>query len=142
MIAIIDYGMGNVGSVKNAVESLGFDALLTRDSKAIAESSHIILPGVGSFGGGINNLGEFGLLPVLREEVLEKKKPFLGLCLGMQLLADVGEEGGEHAGLGFIAGRAGRLPERKNLKVPHMGWNDAVPKPAATLFAGIKKPIF
>ena len=64
------------------------------------------------------------------------------MCLGVQLWADVGEEGGEHAGLGFIAGRARRLPERKNLKVPHMGWNDAVPKPAATLFAGIKKPIF
>lgn len=142
MIAIIDYGMGNVGSVRNAVEALGFDAALTRDPHEIAASSHIILPGVGSFGGGMKNLTEFGLLPVLRREVLDKRKPFIGLCLGMQLLAEIGEEGGEFRGLGFISGRTRRLPEATDLKIPHVGWNDVSPAPSARLFAGIKKPIF
>ena len=142
MIAIIDYNMGNVGSVKNAVETLGFEVVVTRDEMEIARASHIILPGVGSFGSGMENLRKFGLTEILTREVREGKKPFLGLCLGMQLLADAGEEGGEFAGLGFISGRARKFSDRAGLKIPHMGWNDVSPREGARLFAGIKRPIF
>lgn len=143
MIVIIDYGMGNVGSVKNAIEALGGSAAISGKKDDLENSSHIILPGVGAFGDGMKNLREAGLVDILSKEVLEKKKPFLGLCLGMQLLADKGEEGGEKQGLGWIKGRVRRFSvDESKFKVPHIGWNDVFALENAKLFAGIKRSIF
>ncbi|OGG60558.1 imidazole glycerol phosphate synthase, glutamine amidotransferase subunit [Candidatus Kaiserbacteria bacterium RIFCSPHIGHO2_02_FULL_49_16] len=125
MIAIVDYGMGNVGSVQNALRLLGAEGRVTRNPKDFTEATHIILPGVGAFKDGMRGLRESGAVDSLTREVIEKKKPFLGICLGMQLLADIGEEGGETAGLGWIKGRTRRLRvDEKTYRLPHIGWND------------------
>lgn len=143
MIIIVDYDMGNVGSVKNALDFLGAPSLLSRDPKDLEAASHIILPGVGAFGDGITNLKKCGLISVLASEALGKKKPFLGICLGMQLLAATGEEGGTHAGLGWIQGRVRHFDiDQKKFRVPHMGWNDVRSKPEAKLFKDISSSIF
>ncbi len=137
-VAIIDYGRGNVRSVANAVEYCGADAVVTADPAVIDDASHIILPGVGAFGDAMTALQSRGLPEVLRRQAFEKGKPFLGVCLGMQLLADRSAEHGEHKGLGWIAGEVVRLaPGPDALKIPHMGWNSiSVTKPHA-LFEGI-----
>jgi len=122
MIAVIDYNMGNVRSVANAFESLGCEVEITNQRAVLEKADHIILPGVGAFGEGMNHLKELGLIGVLRDEVLKKKKPFLGICLGMQLLADEGFEFG-HPGLGWISGSAKKL-EPGDLALPHVGWNN------------------
>ncbi|TSC58753.1 MAG: imidazole glycerol phosphate synthase subunit hisH [Parcubacteria group bacterium Greene0416_79] len=143
MIAIVDYGMGNVGSVKNALEFLGATARVSNNQNDLKQASHIILPGVGAFGDGIKNLKKRGLISVLTHEVFERKKPFLGICLGMQLLATVGEEGGTHSGLGWIPGTVRQFEiDKTKFRVPHMGWNDVSPKPEATLFTDISSRIF
>jgi imidazole glycerol-phosphate synthase subunit HisH len=122
---IIDYNMGNVRSVSNALASLDIDHVLTREPEVISEACGLILPGVGAFGDGVKNLREFGLIDVLRDQVLEKKKPILGICVGMQLMADGSDEHGPHEGLGFIHGWVKHLdPQDRNCKVPHVGWND------------------
>ena len=123
MVVIIDYGMGNVGSVKNAFASLGEEAVISRKEEDIKSASHIVLPGVGAFKKGMENIHYFGLVDILRREVLEKQKPFLGICLGMQLLAEKGYEFGEHDGLGWIQGEAVKLDAGK-LPLPHIGWNN------------------
>jgi glutamine amidotransferase len=124
-VAIIDYGRGNVRSVANAIEYCGADAVVTADPAAIDDASHILLPGVGAFGDAMAALAGCGLPEVLRRQVFEKGKPFLGVCLGMQLLADRGLEHGDHAGLGWISGEVLRLtPGPDALKIPHMGWNE------------------
>lgn len=121
MIAIIDYGMGNLRSVSKAFERLGFEVDVTRNSRHIADASHVVLPGVGAFPDCMRNLEQMGLIdPVLR--ALSSGKPFLGICLGLQLLFTESEEFGLHKGLGWIRGRVVRFPSGK-LKVPHMGWN-------------------
>ena len=142
MISIIDYGMGNVGSVKNAVEYLGYDVVIPKTKEDFEKSSHIILPGVGSFADGMKNLSQAGYIEILNEEVLTKKKPFLGLCLGLQILADIGEEGGLTKGLGWIKGKVSRFKIEKSYKIPHIGWNDVTIKKNSILFNGIEKPIF
>lgn len=118
---IIDYGLGNLTSVKNAINMIGSDAAVTSDPKLIAEASHIILPGVGSFGEGMKGLRERNLIDVLKTEVLEKNKKILGICLGMQLFAAKGFEFGEHDGMGFIEGEVVKINTAERL--PHMGWN-------------------
>src|SRR5262245_58550160 len=125
MIAIIDYGMGNVRSVYNALDALGEDAVITEARSDIADASHLIIPGVGACGDAMANLEARGLVDVLRCEVLEKGKPCLGICLGMQLMAQSSTEHGLHAGLGWFDAEVIRfhLPGLA-LKVPHMGWND------------------
>ena len=125
MIAIIDYGMGNVRSVYNAFDFIGEDVLITADPRKIANASRIVLPGVGAFGKAIDHLNKAGLVDILNKEVLEKGKPFLGICLGMQLLASDSSEHGFTKGLGLIPGhvRLFDLPD-SNFKLPHMGWND------------------
>lgn len=126
-VAIIDYGRGNVRSVANAVEYCGADAIVTADAGVIDSASHILLPGVGAFGDAMTALRARGLPDILRRQVFEKGKPFLGICLGMQVLADRGHEHGAHEGLGWIAGEVMRLePGADGLKIPHMGWNDVV----------------
>ncbi len=123
MIAIIDYGLGNLTSVLNAFEKIGIPAKITSDSEEIEAAERIILPGVGAFGEGMENLRKTGLINVLKEEVLNKKKPFLGICLGMQLLFQKGYEGGEFEGLGWIKGAVVKF-DGKELRIPHVGWND------------------
>lgn len=142
-VAIIDYGMGNIGSVRNALHALGFKGMITNKQDEIAQATHLILPGVGAFGDGMNNLYERGLVDVLTREVMERKKPALGICLGMQLLAEVGEEGGEHVGLGWVKGRVRRFQvDERAFRIPHVGWNDVVTCSGSTLFAGIGSPTF
>lgn len=143
MITIVDYGMGNIGSVKNALLHLGADVLISNSAKDIEESSHIILPGVGSFGDGMKKLEELGLVKVLKEAVLGRGKLFLGICLGMQLLAESGEEGGLHKGLGWLKGKVRKFQVNEEVfRVPHIGWDDVRPDSQAVLFSGISPTTF
>ncbi len=121
MIAVVDYGMGNLRSVQKGFEKVGYDAVVTGDPGVIDDASHIVLPGVGAFRDCMHNLDERGLAePVVK--CIEKGKPFLGICLGLQLLFEESEEFGTHRGLGVVKGKVVRFPGN-NLKVPHMGWN-------------------
>ncbi len=120
-IAIIDYGMGNLRSVQKGLERVGFPAELTRDPETIEKADGVVLPGVGAFGACMNNLREYGLIDSVRR-VIAHGKPFLGICLGMQLLFEESEEFGPVPGLGIFPGRVVRFAESE-LKVPHMGWN-------------------
>ena len=124
MIAIVDYGVGNLFSLSSSLKALGLETEITADAEKLRAADKIILPGVGAFGDAKAKLDATGLVPVLQEEA--KKKPFLGICLGMQLLFDRSFEYGEHTGLGFVPGQVVDLHddlEDKSLKVPHMGWN-------------------
>lgn len=123
MVAIIDYGMGNVLSVQKALNAIKVDSIISDNAEEIAKCSHIILPGVGSFKKAMENLHARNLVGVLQKEVKENKKPFLGICLGMQLLAEKGFEDEETAGLGFIEGSVHAIPDN-NLPTTHIGWNN------------------
>jgi glutamine amidotransferase len=128
-VAIIDYGMGNVRSVKNAVAYCGYDAAITADAEKIANASHIILPGVGAFESAMANLKRAGLDEILDENVRQKGKPILGICLGMQILAQSSTEHandtGAHRGLGWFDAEVVRIESKDGgLKIPHMGWNN------------------
>lgn len=130
MIAIIDYGVGNLFSLASSLKSLGLETAVTRDPAVIRAADRIILPGVGAFADAMAKLEATGLVPVLRQEV--QRKPLLGICLGMQLLFEKSYEYGEHAGLGLIPGAVRPLADDLKdpaLKVPHIGWNrlDLVP---------------
>lgn len=130
MIAIIDYGVGNLFSLESSLKSLGLHSAVTRDADVIAKADRIILPGVGAFADAMEKLEATGLVPVIREEV--QSKPLLGICLGMQLLFEKSYEYGEHNGLGLIPGTVCPLADDlkdPSLKVPHIGWNrlDLVP---------------
>lgn len=143
MIVVIDYGMGNTGSVMNALDFLAVPSRLSREPGDLAAASHLILPGVGAFTDGMNNLKRFGLISVLKREVLEKRKPLLGICLGLQLLADRGEEGEPCDGLGFVKGVVRRFRvDSARFRIPHIGWNDVVVKKDALLFRDIASPTF
>jgi len=123
MIAIVDYGMGNLRSVQKALQTVGHDATIIERPEQIDAAEKIILPGVGAFEDAIAHLRDRKLdVPLLR--FIDAGKPFLGICLGLQMLFDVSEEGGEHVGLGVLHGRVVRFdPSDPTLKVPHMGWN-------------------
>lgn len=123
MVAIIEYGMGNVASVQKALRFLGFDSIVTSDFNEINNSKYIILPGVGSFRQAMENLEKRNLISFLKEKVAEGK-PFLGICLGMQLLAEKGYEDGVTNGFGFIEGDVIRIPVTNDLPIPHIGWNN------------------
>lgn len=143
MIAIVDYKMGNSGSVKNALEFLGFEAKVSDRAEDFRQASHIILPGVGSFADGMRNLKQLPSFSVLEEEVRSRKKPFLGICLGMQICAEEGIEGGLNRGLGWIKGRVEKFRvDEKAFRLPHVGWNDVSPRPESRLFHGITQPVF
>ena len=125
MITIVDYGVGNLGSIVNMLKKVGAKAQASSDPDVLSQARKLILPGVGAFDAGMKKLNEAGLVPLLNELVLEKKVPVIGLCLGMQLLTKGSEEGTE-AGLGWIDAHTVRFkfgPENANLKIPHMGWN-------------------
>lgn len=125
-IVIIDYRMGNVASVEKAFRKFGVKTSISRQIKEIERADFLVLPGVGAFGDGMNNLKSLDLIEILNRKVLEDKTPFLGICLGMQLLAQEGQEFGTNNGLGWIKGMAVKL-ETKNLRLPHVGWNEIQP---------------
>lgn len=140
MIAIVDYGVGNLFSLSSSLKALGLTAEVTGDPARLRAADRIILPGVGAFGDARAKLDAAGLVPVLREEA--EKKPLLGICLGMQLLFDQSQEYGTHEGLGFVPGKVvdlrGALTD-KSLKVPHMGWNSLQMKRDDPLFRYVKE---
>ncbi|MEY4011035.1 MAG: imidazole glycerol phosphate synthase subunit HisH [Bacteroidota bacterium] len=123
MVAIIDYGMGNVASVQKALNFLKISSVITDDHKVIKEAKTILLPGVGSFAQGMKNLNDRGLVELLTDEVVLKKKNFIGICLGMQLIMENGTEPFESKGLGWVKGSVVKF-ELQDLSVPHMGWNN------------------
>jgi glutamine amidotransferase len=122
MITIVDYGSGNLRSVQKACERLGAEACITDDPNRVAEADRLVLPGVGAFGDAMRELHGRGLVePILAH--LRADRPFFGICMGLQLLFETGREGGEHRGLGVLAGDVARFDLPPGLKVPHMGWN-------------------
>ena len=135
-ICILDYGSGNVGSVNNLIKYLNYECIVSNDIKEIENSSHIILPGVGAFGAAMQKIKKNIPIDTLKNEILIKKKPFLGICVGMQVLADKGEEFGEHDGLGWIKGKVIKLNSRI---LPHIGWNDIIIKNNSAIFNGLDK---
>ena len=136
MIAILDYDAGNIKSVEKAVAYLGEDGIITRDKDIILSSDKVILPGVGSFGDAMNKLNEYKLCDVIYD-VVESRKPFLGICLGLQLLYKESEESPGAVGLGILDGKIKRIPDKDGFKVPHIGWNSLDIKKGAKLFAGV-----
>ena len=121
MVAIIDYGAGNLQSVKKALDYIGAESVITSDAKIIESSSHVILPGVGSFEDAVNSINSSGLREVIIKSA--KEKHFLGICLGLQLLFERSEESPNAEGLGILKGEVVKIPSDKGLKVPHIGWN-------------------
>ncbi|MCU6697224.1 imidazole glycerol phosphate synthase subunit HisH [Laedolimicola ammoniilytica] len=122
MIAIIDYDAGNLKSVEKALLALGEDVLVTRDREKLLAADKVILPGVGNFGDAMEKLKSYGLVPVIHE-LAEMGKPFLGICLGLQLLFERSDEAPGVEGLGILKGEIVRIPDGEELKVPHIGWN-------------------
>ena len=138
MISIIDYDAGNIKSVEKAVEYLGNEVQITRDRDLILSSSHVILPGVGSFGDAMQKLKEYDLVNTIYD-VVDRRIPFLGICLGLQLLFQDSEESEGVGGLGILDGRILKIPDAPELKIPHMGWNSLRFKQDAALFQGLNE---
>ena len=134
-VCVLDYGSGNVASVYNLINRLGYDIKVSNKAEDIKKSSHLILPGVGAFGASIEKIKNNISIELLSDEVKVKKKPFLGICVGMQVLAEKGLEFGSHEGLGWIEGTV----EKINAKVlPHVGWNNIEMKKNSPIFSNIK----
>ncbi len=136
MIAIIDYDAGNIRSVEKALQFLGQEVKITRDREEILGADKVVLPGVGSFGDAMGKLHQYGLVEVIRQ-VAEEKTPFLGICLGLQLLFERSDESPGVEGLGILKGEILRIPEGEGRKIPHMGWNSLELRNQGRLFAGI-----
>lgn len=136
MISIVDYGMGNLKSVENALNFLGIKSVITSEGEVILNSDGVILPGVGAFPDAINNIKKDGIDKVLKEAV-KKDKPLLGICLGMQLLFEESEEIKSCRGLGFLKGKIEKM--KVNLKIPHMGWNSLSFRKDSPILKGIKE---
>lgn len=141
MIAIIDYDAGNLKSVEKALNYLGEDAIVTRDYRDILTADKVILPGVGAFGEAMERIRQYDLDKVIRE-VIEKQTPFLGICLGLQLLFAGSEENGGVEGLHILDGEIVRIPAKDGLKIPHIGWNSLHLQHQGRLFAGITEGAF
>ncbi len=138
MIAIIDYGAGNIQSVAKALTHIGCDCLVTRNKDEILKADGAVLPGVGSFGDTVDSLNKYGIKDAIKEYIASGK-PFLGICLGMQLLFPASGESPEAEGLGIYEGSITRIPNGEGLKIPHMGWNSLDINPESRLFKGIGK---
>lgn len=136
MVSIIDYGAGNLMSVKKALDFIGAESEITADKDKIKNASHVILPGVGSFGDAMASMAERGLVDTVREAALSGK-PFLGICLGLQLLFAESDESPAVRGLGVLDGKISLIPKNDGLKVPHMGWNSVEIKQNSGIFKGI-----
>lgn len=143
MLSILDYGMGNVRSIENAFNLLGEEVCITDNEKTLSDSEAIIVPGVGAFSDGMENLKKKNLLDILDEEIIKKKKPYLGICLGLEFLANKSFEGGEHKGFGWINGEVIQInSNHHSLRVPHIGWNDLTIIRNGGLYNEIHKPTF
>ncbi len=138
MTAIIDYDAGNIKSVEKAVQFLGKEAVITREPEKLLSADRVILPGVGAFGDAMEKLQSYGLIDVIRK-ITEKGMPFLGICLGLQLLFDESEEAPGVKGLSLLPGKIVRFPEDKGLKIPQIGWNSLSFPKNSPLFEGIKE---
>jgi len=136
MIAIIDYGMGNLRSVSKAFEAVGHQAIVTRKPSSIQNASHVVLPGVGAFGDCMAHLDQYGLIEPIKAAI-QSGKPFLGICLGFQLLFTESEEFGRHEGLNILPGKVRAFSKDRILKVPHMGWNQVKVQRSCPLFEKI-----
>ena len=141
MIVIVDYGMGNLRSVQKGFERIGSKALVSRDTKDINSATKLVLPGVGAFPECMKNLTKFGLIESILD-FLKSGKPFLGICLGLQLLFDESEEFGLNKGLEVIPGKVKAFRRDMGLKIPHMGWNQVIFKKDITIFDGIDNESF
>jgi len=135
-VAIVNYGMGNLTSVRNAIAAVGGNPVVVSDPSEFVEATHLILPGVGAFGDVMKNLRRRGWIDLMYRHAIEQRKPFLGICLGMQLLAETGTEHGAFEGLGWVPGQAAKLTA-SNVRVPHIGWNDVEFTGETTLLHGI-----
>lgn len=141
MIAIIDYGVGNLRSVEKALQFIGLNAVTTSDIGTVRRADAVVLPGVGAYSDAMCSLEKHGMVDAVKETVTQNK-PFLGICLGMQLLFDYSEEGGENVkGLGLFSGAIKGLPQNIGLKVPHMGWN-SLKVNSSPLFTGLPENPF
>ena len=141
MIAIIDYDAGNLKSVEKAIQFLGEDVIASRDKEVIKNADKVILPGVGNFGDCMDKLKRYDLIDTINE-VVDKKTPFLGICLGLLLLFKDSEEAPGVAGLGILPGKIVRIPEGEGLKIPHIGWNSLALKNNGRLFNGLDNESF
>ena len=137
MIAIIDYGAGNLHSVKNALDFLNAESIVTGDSETILNADKVILPGVGAFGDAMKCLEKSGLVETAKA-VAKSGKPLLGICLGLHLMFEESDETPGETGLGIFKGKIVKIPEKDGLKIPHMGWNSLKRRPEAKLFRGIE----
>lgn len=138
MTAIIDYDAGNIKSVEKALQALGEDAVITRDKDTLLHADRVILPGVGAFGDAMGKLHAYGLVDIIHQ-IVEKGIPFLGICLGLQLLFERSEESPGVSGLGLLHGEIVRLPDDSGLKIPHIGWNSLKFSHDGRLFNGIEE---
>lgn len=138
MIAIIDYDAGNIKSVEKAMEFLGQEAVITRDAEVLLRADKVILPGVGAFGDAMEKIRHYDLETVI-QKIVAKKTPFLGICLGLQLLFEESEETPGVKGLGLLEGKIVKIPVKEGLKIPHMGWNSLHLQNQGRLFQGIKE---
>tara|TARA_Y100000031_G_C8230321_1_gene390601 strand:- start:1429 stop:2034 length:606 start_codon:yes stop_codon:yes gene_type:complete len=133
-VCVLDYGSGNVASVYNLIKFLNYECVISNEPKTIETSTHLILPGVGAFGASMEKIKKKIPIEILENQVLKKKKPFLGICVGMQVMTEIGEEFGRHQGLGWIKGKVVKI---KSKILPHIGWNDIVIKKTSKIFDGL-----
>ena len=141
MVAIIDYNAGNLKSVEKALAAVGQESVITRDFHTIQSADHVILPGVGAFGEAMDQIKQYELDKVIRE-VVDKKTPFLGICLGLQLLFEGSDESKGVEGLHILDGQILRIPDKEGLKIPHIGWNSLQLQNDGRLFDGMKEDPF
>lgn len=142
-IAIVDYGAGNIKSVLNALKRIDLhNSILTKSASEIEAADALILPGVGAFGHCMKNLMKSGLIPSLENSILKKKKPLLGICVGMQLLAESSDEDGFHSGLGWIPGHVEQIQPKAKFRIPHVGWNQVRLVPGDALFSKVQDGAF
>lgn len=141
MVAIIDYDAGNIKSVQKAIEYLGEEVIITREPEMILNASRVILPGVGAFGDAMEKLHKYNLVEVIKE-VVKRKIPFLGICLGLQLLFEKSDETPGVEGLGILKGEIKRIPDKDELKIPHIGWNSLSFPNKGRLYNGISEECY